>query len=62
MIKRFFTSDQHFGDDRFNLFYRPFTSVEEQNEELIKRWNSVVKPDDIVDLANYITGYSSNNE
>jgi calcineurin-like phosphoesterase family protein/nucleoside 2-deoxyribosyltransferase len=48
MIKRFFTSDQHFGDDRFNLFYRPFTSVEEQNEELIERWNSVVKPDDIV--------------
>lgn len=48
MIKRFFTSDQHFGDHRFNLFYRPFNSVEEQNETLIKKWNEVVSPGDIV--------------
>ena len=47
-MKRFFTSDTHFGDDRFNLFYRPFTSVQEQEDYLVEKWNSVVGPEDEV--------------
>jgi len=37
----FFTSDTHFGDHRvLNIRPRPFGSVSEMNEEIIKRWNS----------------------
>lgn len=48
--KKWFISDTHFGDDRFDLFYRPFFSVEEQDNHLIQKWNSVVAPDDDVYL------------
>ena len=48
MSKRFFTSDTHYGDDRFNLFYRPFKTVQEQEDYLVEKWNSVVGPDDEV--------------
>ncbi len=49
----FFTSDLHFGHANYNVFgLRGFSSVEEMNEELIKRWNSRVKADDTV----YILG------
>lgn len=27
---------------------RPFATVEDMNDEMVKRWNSVVRPDDIV--------------
>lgn len=47
-MKRFFTSDTHWGDDRFNLFYRPFKTVQEQEDYLVEQWNSVVGPDDEV--------------
>lgn len=46
--KRFFTSDHHFSDDRFNLFYRPFKTIKEQDDYLVEKWNSVVGPDDEV--------------
>ena len=47
--KMFFTSDTHFGSQRtLELSKRPFTSVEEMDEEMVKRWNSVVGPDDVV--------------
>ena len=46
----FFTSDTHFGHK--NILHlghgRPFSSIEEHDEELIKRWNSVVTPQDTV--------------
>jgi len=45
----FFTSDEHYG--HYNIIRycnRPFNSVEEMNEELIKRNNEIVKPNDIV--------------
>jgi calcineurin-like phosphoesterase family protein len=46
---KFFTSDTHFGHGRIaELCGRPFDNVDEMNEELIKRWNEVVKPDDTV--------------
>lgn len=54
--KRFFTSDQHFSDDRFNLFYRPFKSVKEQDDYLVEKWNSVVGPkDEVFHLGDFST-------
>ena len=51
MSKIFLTSDTHFGHDR-DFIYTPrgFSSVKESDEEIIKRWNSVVSPEDIVYL------------
>ena len=43
-----FTSDPHYGHK--NLItkhsFRHFTSVEEMNSELVRRWNALVKPTD----------------
>lgn len=47
-MARFFTSDQHFSDNRFDLFYRPFKTVQEQDDYLVEKWNSVVGPHDEV--------------
>jgi len=45
----FFTSDHHFGHSNIIKYCsRPFVSVEEMNHEMIRRWNSVVKPEDTV--------------
>lgn len=43
------TSDTHFAHDKdFIWGKRGYSSVNEMNEALIEKWNSVVKPDDIV--------------
>lgn len=48
-MARFFVSDTHFSHQRISeLAGRPFDNIQEMNEELIKRWNEVVKPDDTV--------------
>ena len=53
MGKTFFTADLHFGHENVLQFdNRPFNSVEEMDEELIKRWNNKVNPGDLV----YILG------
>ena len=45
----FFTSDTHFNHANIIKYcMRPYVDTNEMNEDLIKRWNSVVKPDDIV--------------
>lgn len=45
----FFIGDPHFNHKNIISYCnRPFTSVDEMNNELIKRWNSVVKKDDVV--------------
>lgn len=45
----FFTSDTHFNHSNIIRFCnRPFNSIEEMNETLIRNWNNVVSPDDIV--------------
>jgi len=45
----FFVSDTHFNHTNIIKYaQRPYSNAEEMNEDLIKRWNSVVKPDDIV--------------
>ena len=47
--KVFVTADQHFGDRDLMLYEaRPFTDVEEMDEEMIRRWNSVVGEEDLV--------------
>jgi calcineurin-like phosphoesterase family protein len=45
----FLTSDLHFCHNQ-EFLYKPrgFNSVDEMNEAIVERWNSVVKPDDMV--------------
>lgn len=44
-----FTSDHHFGHENIIEFQpRPFSSLEEMDEELVKRHNEVVHPNDVV--------------
>lgn len=46
---RYYSSDQHFYHANIIRFCdRPFSSVEEMNEILIKNWNDIVKEDDEV--------------
>jgi calcineurin-like phosphoesterase family protein len=49
MSKKFFTADHHFGHENIiKHCHRPFASAEEMNRVMVERWNSVVKPNDIV--------------
>lgn len=44
-----FTADHHFGHARIiELAKRPFASIEEMDEEMIRRWNAVVAKGDVV--------------
>lgn len=57
----YITSDLHFGHNKPFLYEpRGFSSIEEHDEAIIERWNSVVKPEDTV----YILGdlMLNNNE
>ena len=47
--KLFFTSDTHFGHTNILKYCnRPFTNIQEHDEEIVKRWNEVVPEDGIV--------------
>lgn len=49
MTKTFFTADHHFGHRRIlELCKRPFSDTVEMREEMIRRWNECVGPDDEV--------------
>jgi len=52
------TSDNHFFHDKIRIYSsRPFSSVEDMNEALIKNWNQVVQPNDEVwDLGDFSFG------
>lgn len=56
----FFTSDLHFGHDKdFIWKARGFSSVEEMNEVIVERFNSVVTPqDEVYILGDIIMGDS----
>lgn len=58
MGKVWFTADTHFGHERtLELSKRPYKNVEEMDNDIIQKWNSVVKEDDTVyhlgDFGNY---------
>ena len=57
-----FTSDWHFGHDKPFIFDpRGFTSVEEMNNELLRRHNSAVSPEDhVYVLGDLIMGDAAN--
>lgn len=45
----FFTADTHFCHNNIIKYCnRPFSSIEEMNEVLIKRWNKIVEPNDTI--------------
>jgi calcineurin-like phosphoesterase family protein len=49
MSEIFFTSDLHLGHNKPFLYEpRGFRSIEEHDSTIVKNWNDVVKPDDIV--------------
>lgn len=51
MPETFFISDTHFGHEKiisFESVFRPFSTIQEHDEELVYRWNSTVGPNDKV--------------
>lgn len=47
----FFIGDTHFGHKNIITFSpetRPYATIEEHNEALVEKWNSVVRPKDVV--------------
>jgi len=53
MSKKFYIADWHYGHKNVIAYdNRPFKSVEDMNEELIRRWNEAVSAGDLV----YILG------
>lgn len=48
-MKTWIISDTHFNHSNIiNYENRPFATKEEMNEELVRRWNETVAPDDVV--------------
>ena len=48
----FFTADFHLGEDRFEIMRRPFKTAKSHAETIVKNYNELVKPDDLV----YVVG------
>ena len=49
MAKKFYIADVHYGHANILTFdNRKFKDIDEMNAELVRRWNSVVSPEDIV--------------
>ena len=57
----YFTSDHHWGHAAARSFYRrPFSSLSEMDEQMIDRWNSVIRPrDEVWHLGDFAVRQSS---
>ena len=56
----YFTSDLHFGHKNVIRFdNRPFTTIEEMDEELIKRWNNKAKDEDTIYILGDVSWYKA---
>lgn len=63
MSRIFFTGDLHFGHENILAFdNRPFSSVEEMDAELVRRWNAKVSADDTVYVLGDMIWKSYGNE
>lgn len=64
MIETWFTSDSHWNHNKIIQYCnRPFLSVEQMNEEMIDRWNSVVsKEDKVYHLGDFAFGTPAQQE
>ena len=61
MSKTFYIADMHFGHKNILKYdNRPFLTIDEHDASLIKNWNSVVAPDDIVYILGDISWHSYN--
>ena len=59
----YFTSDLHIGHDKdFIWKKRGFSSIEEHNKEILKRWNEVIKSEDTVYILGDLTIRRDNSE
>lgn len=62
-MRVFFTSDLHFGHENVIRFdKRPFMTVDEMDEELIRRWNAKVAEGDLVYVLGDLIWKSKNND
>jgi calcineurin-like phosphoesterase family protein len=61
-MKTFFTSDTHFQHPNIIKYSkRPFADIQEMDEEIIRRWNDVVSPEDTVwHLGDFAMGDQKN--
>ncbi len=56
--KIYLIADTHFGDPNILRYEnRPFQSVEEMDETLIRNWNNAVKPEDTVFVLGDLSSY-----
>ena len=48
-VQKYYIADTHFGNEAIiGLCNRPFNSVQEMDDFIVDRWNSVVRPIDLV--------------
>ncbi len=58
MATTYFTADLHLGDKKvMELDHRPFDDLGQQDEEIIRRWNSRVKEHDRVFILGDVSSY-----
>lgn len=63
MRRQFYTSDTHLGHGRaLGQYARPFASLEEMDETIIRNWNETVRNDDVVRFCGDLVGASADDD